>query len=456
MPKTKIYTTEPIDLDVSNFNPRNYDPIYLFVKKELKKHSKLEKVLSDDLTGGSPPPAFSFRKKYEIGVPFIKTSAISRDFVNVNDLHFISPDIHKTKLKRSITTPYNVIFSMTGKFMGKAALCPPTIKEMNMSQNSVVLKCESPIKAAFLCIFLNSEINQTQIKGIYSITKQKYLSQTKIKSLHLLEYNEEYEKDLLSYIENIEKFYNALDGINNVIEDFNEIIGISSKSFDEPVDFIITPDILSKRILTCQYYRKDFYDAINSLATESDPKNLSNYDIITGDEIGSKNYIFEGVPFIKTSNFINYGVDYQPNYYCSEAIYSELEQDLKKGDLLFTKDGKIGEVAVLNESAKVVISSGITCLRPSNDFERYWLFLLLSSNYGKTFFNKWTVIASTMAHLRKDDFFEDFKIPIIEETKKEKLLKTLENNFKAKEEAYYNINKVKKRLLDKFYETIKM
>ena len=76
-------------------------------------------------------------------------------------LHFITTHVNNTQLKRSITKPYNVIFSMTGKFMGKAALCPPILKEVNMSQNSVVMKCESPQLAAFLCIYLNSMINSS-------------------------------------------------------------------------------------------------------------------------------------------------------------------------------------------------------------------------------------------------------------------------------------------------------
>ena len=72
---------------------------------------------------------------------------------------------------------------MTGKFMGKAALCPPTITEMNMSQNSVVLHTDTPEKAAFLTIFLNSRINRIQVRGSYSITKQKFLNQGKISAL---------------------------------------------------------------------------------------------------------------------------------------------------------------------------------------------------------------------------------------------------------------------------------
>ena len=62
-----------------------------------------------------------------------------------------------------------------------------------MSQNSIVLKTGSPLKSAFLTIFLNSTINQIQIKGNYSITKQKYLNQGKIEKLKILSYNKKYD-----------------------------------------------------------------------------------------------------------------------------------------------------------------------------------------------------------------------------------------------------------------------
>ena len=164
-----------------------------------------------------------------------------------------------------------------------------------------------------------------------------------------------------------------------------------------------------------------------------------------GDEPGSNNYISEGIPFIKTSDFQNFGVDYQPDNYCSESMYDELKQDLQKGDILFTKDGKIGEVAVIDESKKIVYSSGIMRIRPNNVFERYWIFLILSSTYGKVFFTQYTVIASTMAHLRKD-FFSDYKIPT--PTKSQKCyVNELKTIFDNKIIAFDKINKSKKIIL---------
>lgn len=456
MLEPKIFTTKPDILSTTNFNPRNYDPVYLFVKNGLKNCPDLSSILESDVTSGSTPPYWLFRKKHqETIVPYVKTSAISRDFINLNDLHYIPISHHNTCLKRSITRPYYVIFSMTGKFMGKAALCPPQIAELNMTQNSVVLRCKSHEQAAFLCIYLNSIINQTQIKGLYSITKQKYLNQTSIRHLKILEYSEEYEEPLKTYLQSLSDYYSAVIRIQKTIANFNKLVPIDESIFDVGTVYSLKLGLLHKKIFTPVNYRPDYLSAQKGLESKIETKQFDAFDRTKGNEIGSKNYLFEGIPLIKTSDYINFGVDYQPDYYCSVATYEELGQNLQRGDVLFTKDGKVGQTAIVEESAKLVYTSGSVRIRPCSQEEGYWVFLVLSSLYGKILFERWTVIASTMAHLRKD-FFEDFKFPLIDEQDKATFLLELKNAFLLKREAYAKIEEAKKSILGKIYEIIKV
>lgn len=211
---------------------------------------------------------------------------------------------------------------------------------------------------------------------------------------------------------------------------------------------------LDTKIFTPVNYRRDFIDAVKDFQEDMKSRRFDAFERRKGHEVGSKNYQFEGIPFVKTSDYMNFGIDYQPDYYCPIAIYEELEQNLQRGDILFTKDEKIGQTAIIEESAKIVYSSGSMRLRALSEDEKYWVFLLLSSLYGRIIFERWTVIASTMAHLRKD-FFEDFKIPIIDESVKNELVNELKAAFHKKKEAYEEIEASKKRILDKMYDTIK-
>lgn len=455
MSTAEIFTTSPIKIQTNSFYPRNYDPIFLFVKELLGENINLRDFLAKDIKGGSTPPAYFFYPKYEKGIPFVKTSAISRHLININDLHNIEESFHRTTIKRAITRPYDVIFSMTGKYMGKAAICPPTIRELNMSQNSVVLHTKTPIDAAFLSIFLNSKINQIQVKGSYSITKQKYINQGKIAKLKILHNKIEYKKELEIYLAAIDLFYSSIKRINDLIQLFNKNYCFLKDDYrDKVISYAIKSEKLDKKILLPAKYRIDYEDAIRRFKIE-DYYLLNKSNISKGNEIGSENYNFEGVPFIKTSNILNFDVDYEPDCYCSQSIFNELNQDIKRGDIIFTKDGKIGEVAIIQDDANVVVSGGFIKYRPQSDLERYWLFLLLTSKYGQLHFDKWTVIASTMAHLRKD-FFSDFKIPTLTNLEIETFIEPLAKAFEDKETAFTMLQESKKNVLSMIYSEYKI
>lgn len=450
MSNPKIYITKPNNIKTNNFNPRNYDPVFLFVENKLKEYPEIQSLLTEDVKGGSTPPYYLFRNESVMAAPFVKTSAICRDFINMNDLHYIHPKFHKVALKRSITRPYDLIYSMTGKFMGKAALCPPCIEELNMSQNSVVLRTSNPYHSAFLCIFLNSAINQEQVRGLYSITKQKYINQGKIQKLKVFNYTKKYDADIELYLTGINDYYKGTENIKKTILNFEKNINIDHNTLDKSYYFKIHSSQINIKILIPQFYRNDFNEVIDNFSEGPPANKLIAHAIKKGTEIGSDNYLFEGIPFIKTSDFLNYGIDYNPNYYCSEAIYNEIEQDLHMGDILFTKDGKIGEIAILEESARAVICSGILRLRAETEDEKYWLFLLLSSAYGKFYFNKWTVIASTIAHLRKD-FLVDFKIPLLPDRLKQKYINNIKSAFKLKKDAWHKVEKGKSNILNHLF-----
>ncbi|WP_405353842.1 hypothetical protein [Fusobacterium vincentii] len=439
MSKLETFMTSPIKLSAESFYPRNYNPTYLFVKEGMSSCPMMSQYIVGDIKGGSTPPAYFFYKDH--GIPFIKTSAVSRHFINVNDLQLINKDFHSKTIKRSITYPYNIIYTMTGKFMGKAAMCPPTILEMNMSQNSVVLCAASPKEAAFLTIYLNSQINKIQVCGTYSITKQKYMNQGKIANLKVMKYDSKYDTLMQEYINAFDIYYYSIVRIQEIISEFNKDYHLSFKD-ETQFGFVVKPSSFDKRMLVPNFYRPDVEETIAILSDGISTIGFDIENLSKGDEIGSINYLNEGIPFIKTSDIINFDVDYEPDCYCSEAFLSQLEQDIKCGDIIFTKDGKPGEVAIIQEDNKIIISSGLVKYRARNIDERYWVFLLLSSKYGESYFKKWFVIGSTMLHLRTD-FFDAFVIPEITYDIKTKYIEPLKQVFNKKLDVYLKIAKIK-------------
>ncbi len=406
----------------------------------------LSQYIIGDIRGGSTPAAYLFYRDH--GIPFIKTSAVTRHFVNVNDLQRINVKFHHKEIKRSITYPYDVIYTMTGKFMGKAAMCPPTITEMNMSQNSVVLHTASPRQAVFLTIFLNSQINRIQVRGTYSITKQKFMNQGKIAALKVMEYDNKYDELMQLYLDAFQKYFDAVRQIQRIIESFNNLPYEDTAQYG----FIVKPNSLDKRMLIPNFYRPDIDQTIQEVKDDKAFVTLCTNSISKGNEIGSANYLEEGIPFIKTSDIINYDVDYEPDCYCVEALFAQLKQDIRCGDIIFAKDGKPGEAAVIQKDSKIIISSGLVKYRPRSSEERYWVFLLLASKYGEAYFKKWFVIASTMLHLRAD-FFNDFAIPEITDEIRENYMIPLAKAFEDKKEGDDIISKIKAVVEESFTNT---
>lgn len=439
MSEPEIFITNPFELSANSFYPRKYDPKFLFVKEGMANSLSLSQYIVGEIKGGSTPPAHLFFK--EKGIPFIKTSAVSRHYINVNDLQKIDSKFHNTAIRRSITKPYDVIYTMTGKFMGKAAMCPATIHEMNMSQNSVVLHTKTPLQAAFLTIFLNSKINRIQVRGTYSITKQKFMNQGKISNLKVIQYHSKYDSIMQQYVNAYDRYYAAVSRIQLIISQFNTEHRLSYVDKAQ-YGFMVNPQKFEKQMLTPNYYRSDIHNTIHSVLGDGPAEGFDIDRLKKGDEIGSPNYLETGIPFIKTSDIINYGVDYEPDCYCPWSFLSQLNQDIHKGDIIFAKDGKPGEVAIILESNQIVISSGLVRYRPRDNDERYWLFLLLASKYGEAYFKKWFVVASTMLHLRAD-FFRTFKIPIITDEIKKQYIIPLAQAFQEKADCFNTLDKIK-------------
>ncbi len=449
MSKITTFMTKSNQINAKSFYPRKYDPIYLKIETILKKCQSLENYISEDIKSGSTPPAEMFLNKSDNANYFIKTSAIERHVININDLYNINKEYHKVKLKRSITKPYEIIYSMTGKYMGKAAMCPNTISEINMSQNSVRITTNNKKLNAFIEIFLNSNINRTQVKGLYSITKQKYINQNKIALLKVPEYTENYDNMIDKYLTAFDNYYKALDDIKCVINEFDNLVFNEEKVSKS---FKINAKSLTKKMFTPTYYSGIMSEekCIDYQYFDLNSK-LENKNYYTGKDIGSSNYVDEGIPFIKTSDIVNFDVDYHPDCYCNEKIYKQV---IQKGDLVFTKDGKIGEVAIIGQDFKVMLSGGIVILKPKNDDERFGMFLLLSSKYGKLIFDKWSVIASTMMHLRKESFLDNLKNLDYHNLIVGKFINKLKTCFEIRDISFKEMEKISEQICEEILKSI--
>jgi type I restriction enzyme S subunit len=127
------------------------------------------------------------------------------------------------------------------------------------------------------------------------------------------------------------------------------------------------------------------------------------------------------------------GSDFRGKYVkwedCYQVDVERYEDDsyihLKEGDLLVTKDGSIGKLALVSGLDKpACLNSGVFLLRPKSSYTNAYMFWLLSSDIFKEFVQL-TSYGSTIQHLYQN-VFEDFSFPLPDLEEQQEIVSYLE------------------------------
>jgi type I restriction enzyme, S subunit len=141
-------------------------------------------------------------------------------------------------------------------------------------------------------------------------------------------------------------------------------------------------------------------------------------------------FLEEG-PFLVTgTDFIDGRINWDNCYHVSESRYAEADYiHLKNDDVVITKDGTIGKVALVEDCPeKAVLNSGVFLLRCNdNSFQHRYIFHLLKSNTFRKFLDD-NLAGSTIQHLYQH-IFKTFEFPLPdlhEQTKIAEILSTVD------------------------------
>ncbi|MDR3272527.1 MAG: restriction endonuclease subunit S, partial [Flavobacteriaceae bacterium] len=174
-------------------------------------------------------------------------------------------------------------------------------------------------------------------------------------------------------------------------------------------------------------------------------------DVKKGDEVGSANYDIylnkqaTDYAFIRTSDIVNHEIDLFPDYFIPQDIYNAVNQELHSGDILFTKDGKIGQTAIVTEADKAIIASGIARIRvKQNEYNITPEYLFVVLSLKETGYNpaiRRTVIGTTIPHLREERL-KQIAIPVLEKEITDSISQKVKTAFELKAKRKFLIGKV--------------
>jgi type I restriction enzyme, S subunit len=422
---------------VENNNLENrMSPTYYLFKQKVNSLSANKEIISfslgdKDVVTKITDGEHAGQKFLDTGVLFIKNSAVKRFNISELDGFYISKEkndqLERSKLKRG-----DVLLTTIGNMMGVAAIASQNIENANINQNSVLIRAnKNVVNPEYLGCYLNSRIARFQIENLTTGNIYPILTYPKIKSLKIFIKNRSVEAQVAEKMVVAEQYH--IDSMN-LIKQAQKIVidslGITDKVKKQLFYCISYDEFQSDDMWTPAYFSPLYVRTLKQICANVETELLGTLaDVASGNEVGSENYVGylkrknSDVPFIRTSDFINYDIDRFPDFFVDESIYKELKQDIIEGDTLMTQDGKVGLTSVITRKDKCIMSSGIIRFRArSNKIDPYYLFTALSiKEVGFYQANQRTVIASTIPHMRKDKI-SDILVPRIKRESEVSLL----------------------------------
>jgi type I restriction enzyme, S subunit len=165
------------------------------------------------------------------------------------------------------------------------------------------------------------------------------------------------------------------------------------------------------------------YDMLGNLAS-----------IIKCIEVGSEEYLDEGIPFIRVSDISTFEITEEK--YISEDLYFEMKQyQPKQGEILLSKDATPGIAYYLRERPrKMIPSGGILRLKLKDDrLDGDYLTLVLNSLIVKEQINR-DVGGSVILHWRPDQVKETL-IPILSKIDQDKIKEKIIQSFNLRNQS---------------------
>jgi type I restriction enzyme M protein len=220
------------------------------------------------------------------------------------------------------------------------------------------------------------------------------------------------------------------------------------KRIDNHLGFRIDYADLNDHIFIPEYYNPEIRKELETLKASDKYLLVSIGDLIDkgvlqvrrGNEIGSQFYGTGEIPFVRTSDIVNWEVKFDPIKAVSEEVYREYKgsQDIQENDILFVNDGTflIGRTAMVTKlDLKIIIQSHVRKIRvlDKNFINPHYLFYLLNSKVVRKQIDSKTFVQATISTI--GNRLREIVLPIsIDKNEVKKITNEIENIINKKAE----------------------
>lgn len=350
-----------------------------------------------DVKGGKRLPKGKALVTYVTKQPYIRVADMYMGGVDLSDIHYVPEDAF-AEIQNYRIYSTDLFISVAGT-LGIIGEVPEILNGANLTENADRL-CNIKCDKKFLMYALMAENIQKTITGISTIGAQPKLALTRIKEFEIPIPIDKSEQRAIA---------ETLSDIDNLIKSLVKLIDKKKAIKQGAMQELLT----GKR-------RLPGFDgewvSIN-LAHKSILKARIGWQGLTTAEYRNEGYAY----LITGTDFLNGRIDWNGCHYVDKFRFDQdANIQVRNGDVLITKDGTIGKVALVEGLEKnATLNSGVFVIRPINGaYYNLFVYFVLASEIFADFLAKLSA-GSTINHLYQKDFvgFEFFAPSTIEEQK---------------------------------------
>ena len=379
------------------------------------------------------------------GIPFIRISDLRNFLISNKKLIYISEENNK-RLSSSMLNVGDIVLSKVAN-IGVTSIVTSDIGICNISENNIGIRMPKGMSCqnkSFIVTYLNSIPGQNQILRARSGNVQPKLNVIDIEEVKIPDVS----NDLAQLVHNnFERSKNLKQALEIKYQQAQDLLLAELGLGDwQPKHQLWCEKDYSDTVVAgridAEYYQPKYDEIINAI-TEYSITNYSTPPPTLGDlatikksiEVGSSEYLNEGIPFIRVSNINPFEITEEK--YISEELYNQIiTHQPKKGEILLSKDATPGIAFHLDKTPKKMIpSGGILRLKLKTDnINGEYLTLVLNSLLTKEQANR-DVGGSVIMHWRPEQVSR-VVIPILPKDKQleiqEKVIESFELRARSK------------------------
>lgn len=342
-----------------------FHPVHLENLRKIERQSQPLSRFIIHMTGGATPLGAVYPPQ---GIPFLRVQNIMPNYISETETKYLSPSQNQ-EIKRSQLIKNDVLLTITGSY-GKSAIVTDEWVGANINQHSVKITVKD-IVPYFLSTFLNCKYGYSQSTlHIVGVTRPA-LDYAAIKKFRVPDLSCDFQKFIESYCHLAEKLrknskecYIQAEGI------LLAEMGLVDWRPKHCLSFVKNySDTKRAGRMDADYFQPKYEEIIHAI--QSYPggcDTLGNMVAIQKCvEVGSGEYLEDGVPFVRVSNLSPFEITEEK--YISSALYNTIQKHQpQSGEILLTKDATPGIAYHMREQApKMIPSSGILRLKRKTD-----------------------------------------------------------------------------------------